>query len=191
MLFHNFGPLQYPYSVLFNFHTSSSFTPAAHDLSGFGGSANKSWSKSACRNAVCASIETVMLFDSGSLFLSCELAVSIVSETLLTVLVKTSRARHAPDIGCNLSGLKLISLLHFSDDPPIVFESSLCQLLQTLLQLSSYPFLAKSSTLSAFSSSFPRNHQKQSTLAFHCLRSNSPLACSCLMQSCSQRLNVQ
>ena len=41
-------------------------------------SANKSWSTSACRNAVCTSIETVMWFDSGSFFLSCELAASIV-----------------------------------------------------------------------------------------------------------------
>ena len=33
---------------------------------------------SACKNAVCTSIETVMWFDSGSLFLSCELAASTV-----------------------------------------------------------------------------------------------------------------
>ena len=52
--------------------------PASYHSSGSGGSANKSWSTSACRNAVCTSIETVMWFDSVSLFLSCELAASIV-----------------------------------------------------------------------------------------------------------------
>ena len=56
---------RYPYNVLFIFHTLSSFSPASYHSCGSDGSANKSWSTSACRNAVCTSIETVMWFDSG------------------------------------------------------------------------------------------------------------------------------
>ena len=47
-------------------------------LSRSGGSANKSWSTSTCRNAVCTSIAPVLWSDSGSLLMSCELAASIV-----------------------------------------------------------------------------------------------------------------
>ena len=64
--------------LLLSLHTSSSFNHASYHSSGSGGSANKSWSTSACRNAVCTSIAIVMWSDSGSLFQSCELAVSIV-----------------------------------------------------------------------------------------------------------------
>ena len=87
------------------------------------------------------------------------------SETTLTVLVKTSRAVYATDIDCSLSKLTLISLVHLFHDLPIVFESFFCQLLQTLLQLSSYPFLSVNSAPFAFPSSFLRNHQELSTSA--------------------------
>ena len=74
----NFVALRYPHNALLSFHIASSSGPASYHSSGSGGSANKSWSTSACRNAVCASIATVMWSDSKSLFLSCELADSIV-----------------------------------------------------------------------------------------------------------------
>ena len=63
--------VQFPHFVFFQ-------SCISYQSSGSGGSANKSWSTSARKDAVCTSIETVMRFDSGSLFLSCELATSIV-----------------------------------------------------------------------------------------------------------------
>ena len=88
------------------------------------------------------------------------------SETTLTVLVKTSRAVYAPDIDCSLSRLTLISIVHLFHDLPIVFESFSCQLLQTFLQLSSYPLLSvKSNSFLPFPSSFLRNRQELSTSA--------------------------
>ena len=75
---HTSGALRYPYKSVFSFHTSSSFSPASYHSSGSGCSANMSWSTSACRNAVCTSIATVVWSDSGSPFQSCELAASIV-----------------------------------------------------------------------------------------------------------------
>ena len=53
------------------------------------------------------------------------------SETTLTLLVKTSRAKNAPDIDCSLSRLTLISLVRLSHDLPNVFESFSSQLPQT------------------------------------------------------------
>ena len=47
----SFGALRYPYNALCSFQTSSS-----HNSDFSGGCANNSWSMSACRSAVCASI---------------------------------------------------------------------------------------------------------------------------------------
>ena len=55
-----------------------------------------------CRNAVCTSIEIVMWFDSGSLFLSCELAASIVFKDNVDGVGENISAVFAPDIDCSL-----------------------------------------------------------------------------------------
>ena len=115
--------------ALFNFHTSSSFSPVSYHSSGSGGSANKSWSKPACRNAVCTSIETVMWSDSGSLLLSCELAANIVFRDNVGGVGENISG--FVRIDCSLSRLTLISLVRLSHDLPIVFKSFSCQLPQT------------------------------------------------------------
>ena len=107
---------------------------------------------------LCTSIALVMWSDSGSLFLSSELAASQhrFSETVSTVLVKTSRAVCAPDIDCSPSRPIWISLVRLSLDLPIVFESLFCP-------LSSHPFLSDSSAPSAF-------REEPSASASRCLR---------------------
>ena len=109
-------------SILHSYHSSGS-----------GGSANKSWSTSAYKNAVCTSIATVMWSDSRSLFLSCELAASIVFRDNVDGVGENISAVCAPDIDCcSLSRLTWISLVRLSLDLPMVFETMFCQLPQSL-----------------------------------------------------------
>ena len=156
---------------------------ASYHSSGSGGSANKSLSTSACRNAVCTSIAIVIWSDPGSLFLSCEFAASIVF-------------RDSVDgVGENISGCVRpwhwlwtfktnLDFTRPSLDLPILFESLFCQLPQTFSRLSSHPFLSVSSALSSFPSSLLRDRQAPSTSASWGLRWDSSLARSRPRREC-------
>ena len=103
---------------------------------------------------------------------TCDVVASF-SETVSTVLVRTSRAVCAPDIYCSPSRLTWISLVRLSLNPPTRFEPLCCPLPQTSSQLSSHPFLSVSSAASALPSSFLRDRKEPSTSASRCLRPHS------------------
>ena len=83
----------------------------------------------------------------------------------------SSRAEWDPDICCSPSEPASISRDHLSLDRPIVFESHVCQLPQTVSQLSWFPFLSVSSAPSAFPSSFLRNRRGADRIFILCTSS--------------------